>query len=160
MEKNSRFQSLPIHTLQGPHYRSPSQSTHRERRSVLRASFVRLSKSPVNGPPPDARTWPLCGEMTVSRTFLYLSLKFPAKRTPLQVPQTAPLWRVLPVCRNLFYIPHRVSIKHCLMTTQNLTFLSKYLVQQSPSMSSQRGPYGETWSVSGASSSLIHSFIY
>jgi hypothetical protein len=71
--------------LVSPQYRScpsrfPSQRSHRDRRSVYRALFYCLSKSPVNEPPsrfPNGA--PVQREMPVYIAFLYISFKVPNK---------------------------------------------------------------------------------
>ena len=119
MERDVHFQSLPLHILQSPQYRSPPsrsplQSSHWVRLSISRAPFHCLSKSPVNENPLHVPQRGPCRERdahfqsllihiarspekkkTKTKKLLHtkishLSLKVPGKGAPLLVPQQGP----------------------------------------------------------------------
>jgi len=53
-------------------------------------SFVCLSKSPVNEPPPGSPTGPLWRQKAIFRAFLYISLRAPVKGLPSKFPLPPP----------------------------------------------------------------------
>ena len=95
---------------------------------------------------------------SISRALFHLYIRVPGKWAPSRF-SIGPLQRDVPVSRAFFYIPSRVPSRQGLQIKHNLTFFSKSLVQEPPSMFPQWGLYGERCSISRAIGLFIHSYL-
>jgi len=85
-----------------PHTRFPSDGKGTPWREIpVSGDFLNISsRIPSEGDPPEVpSTEPLQREMLHPPSTLHPSFKVPGRRALLQVPQTGPLWKELPVSR-------------------------------------------------------------